>query len=236
MTLCGQKALRQLEKLLDELNTVLREKKNLEHLLRIQASFVVISKSTKRKETTIGRYLNHLANNDRKFLREGDLSKVGHTQSRRFRFWLFTDCLLYGYAMGENFLALENVHALVRPLSLARPLSLLPLACFTVTPSHACLLASQTLTHHVLLTHGAYIAYGAYGAYTGGECYSFHNAFDLRSTRVQAHTGPAFQHAFEVLTPETSFVVVAASKGSQVISPSPLHAHTRICLQRKDID
>ena len=67
----------------------LENQKNYTKLLEIQASMV--------KTGLVGdSFLDKLATKDRTFLKEGDLVKVCRKKNKTFRFWLFSDELMYG--------------------------------------------------------------------------------------------------------------------------------------------
>lgn len=78
----------------DDVDEVIRLKKNFEILLEIQNSLVSLSVGSADP------ILSKIASMDRTFIKDGDLKKVCRKANKTFRFWLFNDYLLYGAAMG----------------------------------------------------------------------------------------------------------------------------------------
>jgi hypothetical protein len=85
----------------DEVDSVVKGKKNFEKLLEIQASLVV-SNSMFGMDDTNKHVVARLANTERKFIKEGDLKKVCRKKNKTFRFWLFSDYFIYGSALGNG--------------------------------------------------------------------------------------------------------------------------------------
>lgn len=85
------KATSTIEEMNGEIEELLRVKKNFESLLAIQASLVTI-----RNEPVVQK----LVTMDRTFIKEGDLKKVCRKKNKTFRFWLFSDYIIYGGALG----------------------------------------------------------------------------------------------------------------------------------------
>lgn len=76
-----------------EITELLRIKKNFEQLLEIQMSLVTLNNEP---------VVQKLASMDRMFLKTGDLKKVCRRKNKLFRFWLVSDYLLYGGALGGD--------------------------------------------------------------------------------------------------------------------------------------
>ncbi len=89
-------ALASIGTVVSDVESVVKDKKNFEKLLEIQSSLVVSSFNVTGQEKIISR----LASTDRKFLKEGDLKKVCRKSNKTFRFWLFSDYLIYGEGTG----------------------------------------------------------------------------------------------------------------------------------------
>ncbi|RYZ12755.1 MAG: hypothetical protein EOO70_08980, partial [Myxococcaceae bacterium] len=87
------RAIGTLESMSAEIEELLRIKKNFEALLAIQASLVTLQTEP---------VVQKLVTMDRTFLKEGDLKKVCRKKNKLFRFWLFSDLLLYGAALGGD--------------------------------------------------------------------------------------------------------------------------------------
>lgn len=81
-----------------EVETVIRDKKNFEKLLDIQASFVITGSTFGTNSNVVSR----LASTERTFICEGDLNKVCRKAVKKYRFWLFNDYLIYGSSLGSN--------------------------------------------------------------------------------------------------------------------------------------
>lgn len=84
------RALTRLEEAMDSMDRVVAEKKNFEKLISVRDGFV---------STFLGGQdpvLTGLVSNERRFIREGDLTKVCRRTDKVFRFWLFSDYLVYG--------------------------------------------------------------------------------------------------------------------------------------------
>ena len=86
-------ALRIVEALQNGIDSVISEKENFEKLLSIRDCFV---------PNILGQdaVLVNLVSNGRKFIYEGDLTKVCRKADKVFRFWLFSDYLVYATAVG----------------------------------------------------------------------------------------------------------------------------------------
>lgn len=85
-----------------EVQGMLFDDKNFETLQRIQASFVMNNRM--RLDRPTDQFLHTLASKQRRFMKEGNLVKVGKKERKIYRFWLFNDCVLYGtVVVGETF-------------------------------------------------------------------------------------------------------------------------------------
>eukprot|EP01038_Epipyxis_sp_PR26KG_P012646 gene12646-16955_t len=95
-------AISSIDNVVKETEELIRLKTNFEALLEIQQSLV--------SANLIGSdpIIQKLASMDRTFIKQGDLKKVCRKKNKTFRFWLFSDYILYGSSLGTGKFSLNR--------------------------------------------------------------------------------------------------------------------------------
>lgn len=84
-----QVSLKRVESVISDILKIMGEKANYERILSIYNNFLI-------GFIEVDPMLETLVNNERVFIREGDLTKICRKSNQVFRFWLFNDILIYG--------------------------------------------------------------------------------------------------------------------------------------------